>query len=416
MRICEEIKEAGEWDVVVCGGGVGGIAAAVAAARAGKKTLIIEKTVNFGGLATNGIVNYFVPMCNGRGVQIIYGMADEMLKLSQKCSWTSTNDSWKYDYPEKKGRLDGKYSPALFSLALVEYMRQAGVEMFIDTLFSGVDIENGHIKGIIIDSKSGREYIKAKMFVDATGDADLLYRAGVPTVNGGNYFTYYALGINFETMKRAIEHGKIGEAQRWYMGGKANLYGGNHPKDRKYYVGVTKEEVTEYVTDNQMILFESVKDQDKDQFDLTLLPSMPQFRTTRRLNGDKTFSERDAYKHCEDSICAINDFDRKDFLYEVPFGALVKTGFDNVITVGRSASACGYGWDVLRVIPPVILTGQAAGNACSIAIDTGKPIFAVETSILQKKLTEQNVIIHFNDELIPADINAVERGEDNGHI
>ncbi len=416
MKFCEELKEIGEWDVVVCGGGVGGVAAAVSAARAGKKTLIVEKTLNFGGLATNGIVNYFVPMCNGRGTQIIFGMADEMLKLSQKYSWTSTNDSWLFDYPEKKGRLDGRYSPAIFSLALVDYLKKEGVEIFIDTLLSDVDVENGHIKGIIIDSKSGREYVKAKMFVDATGDADLLYRAGVPTIEGGNYFTYFALGMNLETMKNALDHGKIGEAQRWYMGGKANLYGGNHPEGKKRYVGVTKEDVTEYIIDNQMILFDEVKKQDNNAFDLTMLPNMPQFRTTRRLDGDKTFTADDAYKHCDDSICAINDFDRKDFLYEVPFGTLVKTGFDNVITVGRSASAVGYGWDVLRVIPPAILTGQAAGNACSLAIDCEKPIYAVDTGALQQKLKEQNVIIHFDDALIPDDVNATERGEDNGHI
>jgi len=143
---------------------------------------------------------------------------------------------------------------------------------------------------------------------------------------------------------------------------------------------------------------------------------MPQFRTTRRLDGDKTFSHYDAYKHCEDSICAINDFDRKDYLYEVPYGTLVKTGFDNVITAGRTASARGYGWDVLRVIPPAILTGQAAGNACAQALDDGVAIYDVDVSKLQKTLISQNVIIHFDDALIPEDVNKEEKGEDNGHI
>ena len=86
MKITEEIKPAGRWQVVVCGGGVAGVAAAVAAARAGKKTLLIEKTLSLGGLATNGLVNFFVPMCNGRGKQIIFGMADEMLRLAMNTS------------------------------------------------------------------------------------------------------------------------------------------------------------------------------------------------------------------------------------------------------------------------------------------------------------------------------------------
>ena len=143
---------------------------------------------------------------------------------------------------------------------------------------------------------------------------------------------------------------------------------------------------------------------------------MPQFRTTRRLDGDKTFSHYDAYKHCEDSVCAINDFDRNDYLYEVPYGTLVKTGFDNVITAGRSASAKGYGWDVLRVIPPAILTGQVAGNACAQAIDDGNPIYAIDVSKLQKTLEAQNVMLHFDDSLIPADAVKAEDGHAEGHI
>ncbi len=415
MILNENVKEIGEWDVVVIGGGVAGVAAAIAAARAGKKTLIIEKSLQFGGLATIGLVNYFVPMCNGRGTQICFGMADEMLNLSYRYGWTNLDGSWKKGEPKKNGRLQANYSPTIFSLTLVEWMREEGVEMFIDTQFSSAVTSNGHIDGIAIESKSGREYVKGKMFVDATGDADLLYRAGVPTVDGKNYYTYYAFGMTLDTMKQAAEAGRVHRAYRWFMGGKANLYGGNHPADKKYYVGTTKEEVTEYVTDNQMLLLDSIKGHNPNEFDLTHLPTMPQFRTTRRLDGDATFSAEDAYKHREDSICAINDFDRADYLYEVPYGTLVKTGFDNVITAGRSASASGYGWDVLRVIPPAILTGQAAGNACAQAIDDGQPIYAIDLSKLQRALKNQNVMLHFPDELVPEEKTKAER-VDNGHI
>lgn len=412
----EKIKKAGKWQVVVCGGGVAGVAAAVAAARAGKKTLLIEKTLSLGGLATNGLVNYFVPMCNGRGKQIIFGMADEMLRLAMKTGWTTVKDCWKHDYPEKQGRLDGKFSPAIFALALSDMLHTSGAELYLDTVISGAEVENGHIKGIVIDSKSGREYIEADFFVDTTGDADLLWRAGVPTVTGGNYFTYYAFGMNFDTMRSALEKKDISAAYRWYMGGRANLYGGGQPEGRRLYTGVTKEDVTEYVLENQKLLYESISKEDKNSFDLTLLPVMPQMRTTRRIDGDATFSEKDAYVHFSDSVCAINDFDRCDFLYEVRFGTLVKNGFDNVITAGRTASASGYGWDVLRVIPPAILTGQAAGNACSLAIDEGKPIYGITVEKLQSVMEKQNSPVHFDDALVPKDKTKTEKGEDNGHI
>ena len=192
MQIAEEIEYCGKWDVVVCGGGVAGAAAAITCARAGKKTLIIEKTVTFGGLATNGLVNFFVPMCNGRGKQIVFGMADEMLKAAWRCSWTSADESWLKDLPEKKGRLACRFSPALFALTLADMVRKSGAEIYLDTVIDGAKTENGHIDGIIISSKSGRQYVAADYFVDATGDADLLYRAGVPTVTGKNYFTYFS--------------------------------------------------------------------------------------------------------------------------------------------------------------------------------------------------------------------------------
>ena len=416
MKITEEIKPAGRWQVVVCGGGVAGVAAAVAAARAGKKTLLIEKTLSLGGLATNGLVNFFVPMCNGRGKQIIFGMADEMLHLAMNTSWTTVAECWKKDYPEKKGRLIGRFSPTIFALALSDMAQKAGVEIYLDTVISGAVVNGGRIDSVIIDSKSGREYIEGDEFVDTTGDADLLWRAGVPTVTGGNYFTYYAFAMDFNTMRTALEKKDVSEAYRWYMGGRANLYGGGQPEGRRLYSGVTKEEVTEYVLENQKILFENVLKEDKNSFDLTLLPVMPQLRTTRRIDGDATFSEKNAYLHFEDSVCAINDFDRADFLYEVPFGTLVRTGFENVITAGRTASASGYGWDVLRVIPPAILTGQAAGNACSIAVDDGKPIYAIDVKKLQSAMEKQNCPVHFDDSLVPADKNKIEKGENNGHI
>ena len=98
---------------------------------------------------------------------------------------------------------------------------------------------------------------------------------------------------------------------------------------------------------------------------------MPQLRTTRRIDGDYTLLESDKYRHFEDSIGAIGDFERRDFLYEIPYRTLIRSGYDNLITAGRSASADGYAWDVVRVIPPAIITGQAAGTAAAQALEAG---------------------------------------------
>ena len=90
------------------------------------------------------------------------------------------------------------------------------------------------------------------------------------------------------------------------------------------------------------------------------------------MHGDYVFSTKDVYQHFDDSICAINDFEHRDYLYEVPLRALTRKDFPNIITAGRSASGKGYGWDLLRVIPPAILTGQAAGEAAYQALKENK--------------------------------------------
>ena len=102
------------------------------------------------------------------------------------------------------------------------------------------------------------------------------------------------------------------------------------------------------------------------------LPVLPKPSSPRSVldKSSTSLKETDKYKHFDDSIGAICDFDRADYLYEMPYGTMIKSGFPNLITVGRTTSGEGYGWDVLRVIPPAILTGQAAGAAVAQAIET----------------------------------------------
>ena len=119
------------------------------------------------------------------------------------------------------------------------------------------------------------------------------------------------------------------------------------------------------------------------------------------------------------SVCAINDFDNKYYLYEVPYRTLIRSGYDNVITAGRSASGDGYAWDILRVIPPAILTGQASGEAVSIALEDNLPLNKVDIKKLQSNLEKANVMIHFPDSYVPEDKTVIIRGKNTvnvGHI
>lgn len=405
IRHIQEVPVTGSYHVIVAGGGLSGVAAALAAGRRGKKVLLVEKQCWLGGLATSGLVNFWVPLCNGRGKMIIKGMAEEFLRLSVKYGFDTFPESWKEGEPEHptQERCVSHFSSGLFALQLLELLKQSGVTILYDALITGVQMENGHCSGVFIDGKSGRQFYEAGVVVDATGDADVLKMAGVPTVDGENYFTYYGEGISLEGCRRALETGNLWHAYQHPSGGPSNLYGHQHPKDKPTYKGVSLEVVNEYLQENQLLMLEKEKNKPRMERNVHMLPGMPQFRTSRRIDGDETLDGTDEYRHFETSIGAICDFERRDILYEVPYGTLVKNGFDNLITCGRSASASGWGWDVLRVIPPAVLTGQAAGIAAAMSLDCGEPLPELPVKPLQDALSETGVIIHFEDAWVPKD-------------
>jgi len=421
IQLQEEVPLCGSYDIIVAGGGVAGVAAAVAAARLGKKVLLIEKSIKLGGLATLGLINLFVPMCNGRGKQIIFGMAEEMVRLSIAYGYGDVPEAFENGVipPEKLKELEEKgekpprymirYSADIFALCLTELCHKEGVELLFDSVVSRpvMEPENPRkIRGVVVENKSGREYYEAKMFVDVTGDADLMARAGLPTVKRGSYHTYWAFQITLDSCRRAVEQGDIYKAPFYATGGGVNLYGDGQPEDIPLYDGTRSEDVNRYLLSNQLELLEKLKGTDRRTRDIVNLPGMAQFRTTRRMDADYTLQETDIYRHFPDSVGAICDFDRRDFLYEIPYSTLVRTGWDNIITAGRCAAGNGYAWDVLRVIPPAIISGQAAGIACSQALDAGVPIWNVDIPALQQELERQNVIIHFSDEDVPPESDA----------
>ena len=286
-----------------------------------------------------------------------------------------------------------------------------------DSVVTNVVHSNGHIEGLIIENKSGSSYYAAKMFVDVTGDCEVLTRIGVPCVQGNNYHTYLCFGADMHTVQQTSENGDMRYLLRWFTGGNADLYGRNHPAGKRYWLGTNADDVNEYLIENQLEVLEKIKQDNRRERDLIQVPGMVQFRTTRHIDGDYTLTEDDMCKHHESSIGTICDFAKKDILYEVPYGTLIKSGFDNVITAGRSAAADGYAWDVVRLIPPAILTGQAAGVAASHAIDEDCPIYAVDIRHLQGDLSAQGVMIHFDDSLVPRSFDPNHAEEvDIGHI
>ena len=410
IKLTESVPEWGKYDVIVAGGGVAGVAAALAAARHGQNVLLLEKSVKLGGLATLGLVNYFVPMCDGFGKQVMFGMADEFLKLSLKHGYGKPPAEFVNGRipPEtiERYRQEGKALPRMvtrmsaeiFALELLELCLLEGVEISFDTIVTKPVMDGAQkVAGLVVENKSGTGYYAAEQFIDATGDADLLFRAGMPTKKRGNYHTFFAYMMSVDSCKKAAESGYIRDAL-YKIGPNATLSGKGHPETIPLYDGTDAKEVNRYLQTCQLALLEEVKKlPDRNTRDVIAMPGMPQFRTTRCLDGDHVLQTEDALRHFDDSVCMINDFHRRGVFYEVPYGALARHGWENLITAGRTASAEGYAWDALRVIPPAILTGQAAGTAAAHAIREGKPIAEIDLPALQADMEKQNVAVHFDD-------------------
>ncbi len=151
---------AGEYDVIVVGGGMAGVGAGIAAARAGCRTLIIERESALGGLATVGLVNIPLDTVSGIGTQM-FAQLEAMQAL-----WHRHSD------PEKH------------KLVLDRMVKAAGADVLLVTHVVEALLDRGRIAGVVVESKSGRQALLARRVVDASGDGDVGYFAGCPCASG----------------------------------------------------------------------------------------------------------------------------------------------------------------------------------------------------------------------------------------
>lgn len=403
------------YDIIVAGGGVAGVAAAVTAAGKGSSVLLLEKSNILGGLGTLGLINYFVPMCNGYGKQIIFGLAEKWLRMSAEVGYNTIPAEWRDGQPAQptRTRYVQTYSPYIFALQLLEQAEQAGVDLLYDCTAARPVMEGKSCTGVITLSKSGYTLYPCRILIDTTGDADLLRAAGVPTAAGQNFFTYFGKMITRDGVRQAHETGDLTQLYGGNAcGGTINLFGDFQPEDVPRWSGLTAEEVTDYLRMNQRIMLRNVRSYPSGTAEIAQMPLMPQFRTTCHIRGEYSLGVGDCYRHFEDSVCAINDFEHAGHLFEVPYRTLYNRGYPNILTAGRSADGHGYGWDLLRVIPPAILTGQAAGEAAVHALREGRSVPEIDVKDLQGALERQNVMVRFPDEYIPEDRRVIIHGHE----
>lgn len=379
-------------DVIVVGGGIAGVSAAVSAARHGADVLLIEKSILLGGLATIGLISWFEPLCDSCGKQMIGGISEELIRLAIKYGFDNMPESWKNKADIKQGRYTTFFSPTIFSLALDEYTVSQGVTLLFDCLAVMPVIHEGICEGIIAETKEGKVFYPCKMIIDATGDASVFAAGGAPTECGDNFTTIFSQAITAEGINEYTENRDMRSLRKWLCLG-SNLAGKGHPEGMRKICGLTAEDITEYVLTGRRLLFEKIKESDRNSRDIATLPMMPQLRTIRHITGEYSFKARNG-EAFENAVGSCGDFRAafKGNHYQIPYTALYNKNYKNMIAAGRIISAEDNGWEVSRVIPVCGLTGQAAGTAAALCIQKNTAVDEIDVSYLQKTLASDGVI------------------------
>ena len=376
-----------KYDVIVVGGGIAGVSASVSASREGAKVLLLEKGVNLGGLATGGLISWYEPLCDGRGNQIIKGISEELIRLACEFGCDNLPKNWGGDGACKNHteRFATAFSPMLFALSLENFVLQNGVTIRFDSLATNPVIKNGKCEGIVVESISGCEFFECDMVIDASGDASICYKAGVPTVNGKNYFTYISHAFNINDLNVAVQNNDLCNFRKWLNVG-SDMLGNGHPSGVSLVQGDSCEKVTEFLIFGKKRLYNKLKTLQKNTFDITALPTIPQFRTVRRIIGNSDFCAENG-KTFEDTVAVCNDFRPQGVgkTYQIPFGALWNKSVCNILTAGRIISSPqGDGWEVARVIPVCALTGECAGKIASLCVKQNKNLNDVTLEDIKK--------------------------------
>ena len=383
------------YDLAVAGAGVAGVAAALEAARAGIRTALIEKTVLVGGLATSGLVNIYLPLCDGEGRQVTFGVAEELLHLSLRYGPGEVPPGWR----EGRARYQTPFSPASFVLALEEALEEAGVDIWLDTLACQPVLEGDRIAGLEIENKSGRGLLRAACVVDATGDADVAWRAGAECVEGDNWLSVWAIQNSSEVWSRAAAHpGRAIPIDVLRLG--ADAAGDGAVPGGANLRGTRGEQVTRFVLDSHRLLREHYRARQADgahtRHDLypLALPAMAQFRTLRRIVGRESLEAGQHGLERPESIGLAADWRRPGLVWEIPYGALIPRGVDGLLVAGRCISSGGDAWEVTRVIPAAALTGQAAGLAAWLAVKSGASPGRLAVEAVQAQLRRDGIAFH----------------------
>jgi hypothetical protein len=423
-----------EADVVVVGGGPGGHSAAVAAGRNGAKTVLVERYGHLGGLTTGGLVTMLHSMSDGtRNVQIA-GLCREWidrLDARDACIHPSEEQigatdkevasRWTGPFDVIKGKLiyTVRFDPEILKCILNEMIEEAGVKLLLHSWGTQTIMEGEKVRGVIFESKSGRQAILAKAVIDGTGDGDLLVTSGVEVdlkTSPENRITKHALCFEFGN----VDIGKMEEFRRTNpqkeaelkaelakLNGFTSYFKTTRPGVAHFNMflpGLNILDVEDLtwievnVRKRMLVTYDFLKKYAPGFDKSFVMITAPQLgvRGSRRMVGEHVLTEKDALSGTvfEDSVVEFppiaGNYPEHPHVF-VPYRCLVPRSVEGLLTAGRSFSSDEVVNEHYNPIAQCIVMGQAAGTAAALATHSGVRLRDVDIPLLQRKLMAQGM-------------------------
>lgn len=445
-----EIKE--NFDLVVCGGGFAGFAAAYSAAREGLRVILVERNGSLGGVGTNGLVNHILGeryIEDGEVKTCVGGLFSQIEKELLKMGGAIDIKDVDLELPPHGWfavlGIGLIFDKEKMKLLLEEMLLRVGVKILYMTDIVDVIKDKGEIKGVLVHNKSGLYGIEGKYFVDATGDADICTMAGIETRKGDEEG-----GMSAASLEMHLENVDWEELTE-YMRSTGDVRFRalirelkekgiwKFPYEIFISVMLTQKDTFMINTIRQVgidgtsaeSLSRGIIDGRKENFELFEIAKnyFPGFknakvreiapvigiRETNRILGEYTLTVEDLVtgKDFPDSIAlsgygwdmpnpkkpSVQPFHavgRKSPITQIPYGSLLPQGMNNLITVGRCISVEREVLGPVRVMGPCIAMGEAAGIATALALKESTAYNKVNTNALREKIVANGGFVERN--------------------
>ena len=410
-----EIPVRYETQVLVVGGGSAGVAAAGAAARHRADVTLVERTNSLGGLATGGLIILLLVMDDGRGSQVIAGLCEEVTRrmaargatvFPKKEDWGDPDDALVAKW-RTWGLINGSAPHAVRYAAAydAEEMKFAFETMCADAdvrlLYSvhGCEpiAEDGVIKGVTFQGKTGRFAISADVVIDTTGDGDIFWAGGCAheseKVAPWLWFTMGGVTGDLDAK---------GAGSRFFhtLGDGHVLFPwGATSRVSRLIDATDPEDITFAATECRKLVMAEVDRLKRevpgfenahlchiaDQLDVT---------ESRRLVGEYVLTRDDMDKPFDDVVAVTGHWTKYGALYEIPYRSLLAQQDSNLLTAGRGISVDHRTHHATKEIPACMATGEAAGTAAAMAVSDHTPLRSISVPALQQRLEAQGAIVH----------------------